>query len=278
MGSSRSNARRGRARNVRLAAIVLSAAACAGTPAEARQPAPSTPPAGAPDRAYVYEVAPEQIAQARDTGVVRVSGRGEVMVAPDRARASFAVETRASSAGEASAANAEAMNAVMAALRGTGLPGLDIETFGYTLRPEYRMGTDRSRVIDGYTALNNVVVTLDDVTAVGRVIDAAIGAGANRVAGLVFEASDTEGARLDALRLAVERATAEARAIATALGRELGAPLDVQGGAEVPGPQVRAMMQTMEAQAAPTPIEAGDQAVRATVSITFALGPPRSGR
>ena len=39
-----------------------------------------------------------------------------------------------------------------------------------------------------------------------------------------------------------------------------------------------AMLRTMEAQAAPTPIEAGDQSVTATVTIRFALGPELGSR
>jgi uncharacterized protein YggE len=171
------------------------------------------------------------------------------------------------------------MSAVVTALRASGIRGLVVETFGYTLRPEYRVAEARVREIDGYTALNNVRVTIEDVTAVGRLIDVAIGAGANRVAGLAFQASNTEEARLEALGLAVEKATAEARAIAAALGRELGPPLQVQGGAEAPMP--RDMYPRFEAarlQEAPTPVEPGEQTVRANVTITFALGPARSGR
>lgn len=266
--------------DTRLLALALILSACGSAPAATRQPAatPSDQP-GALDRAYIYEVQPEQEAPSRERSTVEVSGTAQVDVPADRGRASFAVESRAASAGEASAANADAMSSVTAALRESGIRGLDIETFGYTLRPEYRVGDQRVREIDGYTALNNVRVTVEDVTAVGRLIDVAIGAGANRVTGLAFEASDTEAARLEALRLAVQKATAEAEAIASALGRELGEPLEVRGGAEAPRRRVPVMFDRMEAaRAAPTPIEPGEQTVQATVTITFALGPARSGR
>ena len=280
MGNSRASSARTMILYARLTAIGLAASACAGTPA-ASQPSPAaSDQPGALDRAYIYEVRPEQEAPARERSVVEVSGTAEVDVPADRARAIFAVETRAPSAAAASSSNAETMDDVIAALRGSGVPGLEIETSGYALRPEYRMDQERVRQIDGYVALNNVHVTIDDVQAVGRVIDLAIGAGANRVAGLSFEAIDTEAARLEALRMAVERATAEARAIASALGRELGEPLEVRGGADVPGPPrpyEAASRMLMDAQAAPTPIEPGDQTVRATVSITFALGPASPG-
>ena len=214
---------------------------------------------------------------------IEVSGTGSVSVAPDRAQASFAVETQARTAGEASSANAARMETVVSALRNAGMDGLDIETFGYSLRPDYvtvERGGERLREIGGYTALNNIRARIDDVDGVGRLIDAAVGAGANRVSSLAFEASDTEDARLEALAQAVRRATAEAEAIALALGRDLGAPLEVRGGAESPTPRPMAMaaMASMEMARADTPVEAGEQTVRASVTIRFALGAERSTR
>jgi uncharacterized protein YggE len=260
----------------RLLPAVLAIGACGGQPAGAQVPTP----AGEDDlaHAYLYEVAPEQVAPQQEAGFVEVSGAAVVMVAPDRARASFAVESQGATAGEASTANANVMTAVTTALEAAGIPGLTVETFGYSLRPEYSYpsGQDRrTRTIGGYTALNNVRVTLDDVEAVGRVIDLAVQAGANRVSSLAFEAADTEAARREALTLAVARARAEARVMAAALGRELGPALEVRGGAQAPTPiraQTMAMRSAMET-AAETPIEAGDQSVRATVTIRFALGP-----
>ncbi len=244
--------------------------ACAGAPAGA-QPAPAAEAVPAPRRTAAAQ-------ESADSGVVRVSGAAEVTVSPDRARVSFAVESEASTAGEASDANAATMQAVLDAVRGGGFPGLELETFGYSLRPVYSsVAEDGRRVqrIEGYRAVNNVAAVIHDPDAVGGVIDAAIEAGANRIAGLSFYASDTRAAREEALRRAVEAATREARVMAGALGRTLGAPLEVQGGAQRPRPQPMGDMayEEMQMARAPTPIETGDQTVSAQVSITFRLGP-----
>lgn len=211
-----------------------------------------------------------------DSAVIRVSGSAQVSVTPDRARVTFAVETEGETAGAASRANATAMEAVLNAVRAGSFPGLDVETFGYSVSPVYTTeDRDGRRVqrIESYRALNNVAATVSDPDVVGRVIDAAVDAGANRIGGLSFFASDTREARDEALRSAVEQATREARIMAEALGRVLGEPLDVQGGAETPMPRMRAAGMEMLQARADTPIEAGDQIVRAQVSITFALGP-----
>ncbi|MGD2047039.1 MAG: SIMPL domain-containing protein, partial [Gemmatimonadota bacterium] len=201
-----------------------------------------------------------------------------VSVPTDQAQVAFAMETRAETAAEAASANATAMDRVLSALRASDLPGLDLETFGYSLQPQYSTDQQRVRTIAGYIAQNNVRATVDDVDAVGRLIDAAIGAGANRVASIAFSASDTDEARAQAMTEAVRSARAEAELMAEALGYRLGPPLEIRGGAQRPGPVPMAFATAARVQEVQTPIEAGDQTVTANVTIRFALGPPLDRR
>lgn len=215
--------------------------------------------------------------------VLVVRGRGEVEVDPDRARVSFAVETEAGSAREAAEENARSMTRVLEAVRSAGgeLPGFRVGTSGYSLTPRYQTPSEsRLREIAGYTARNHVVVTVDRVDEVGRLMDAALQSGANRMAGLQFTVRDPEPHREAALREAVRKARSEARIMAEALGMRLGPPIHVDGGAELPTP--RPMAELVLARAAfadapppPTPVEAGTQTVTAQVTIRFRLEPPR---
>lgn len=242
-------------------ALLAALTACGGRPTAAQAP----PAPALPTPAFI-----------------EVSGSATVSVKPDRVRASFAVETQGADADQAAARNAELMDAVVRALRASGVAGVQVETFGYNLRPDYTVATDRpaqARVIAGYTALNNVRVGASDVAAAGKLIDAAIRAGANRVSALSFEASDTGPARQEALTQAVRAATAQAETMARALGRSLGAPLEVRGGADQPYPRAggEVMFRALEA-AVDTPIEAADLTVSASVTIRFALGGALEGR
>jgi len=235
-------------RAILVCALLAASAACGGRPALAQTPTPAAPP------------------------YIEVSGSATVSVTPDRVQVSFAVETQAAQAGQASTANAELMAAVVRALKESDIRGVKVETFGYTLRPEYAVSDQpRTRVIDGYTAVNNVRATAGDVTAAGRLVDIAIRAGANRVSSLVFDAADTEAARAEALRQAVQNAMAQAEIMARALGRELGPPLEVRGGAELPFPRAQGAVAFRAEAMVDTPIEAGDLTVSASVTIRFAL-------
>ncbi len=226
----------------------------------------------------MYEVPTEATPQdAATPGWIEVSGQGSVSVSPDRASVSVALETRATTAAEAASSNADTMDRVLRSIRGADFPGLEVETFGYAVNPEYG-ATDnrRTREIVAYTAHNNVRVTVSDVSAVGRLIDAAIGSGANRISSISFFAADTEEARREALANAVANARAQAEVIATSLGYRLGPPLEVNGGgSRMPMPRAEGMM--MSARAADTPIEAGDQTVMAQVTVRFALGSELGG-
>lgn len=224
---------------------------------------------GMSERGVVQEVGP---------GWIQVSGRGSVSVTPDRASIRVAVETRATSAADAAEQNADMMNRVLGALRNTNAQGLELETTGYALTPEYRVSNDnrRSREIVAYQVLNNVHATISDVDGIGALMDAAIEAGANRVTSISFFASDVEDARREALAAAVRSAREEAEVMAAALGYELGQPLEVNGGAQRPF-RAQAEGFAMATRAMDTPIEVGDQSVTADVSIRFALGPETSG-
>ncbi|MEQ1857264.1 MAG: SIMPL domain-containing protein [Longimicrobiales bacterium] len=260
-----------RARSIFIVTCAL--AACASPPAQGRAGAAPTIGPVAPN---IYEVLPEQIPLEPQTPpFIEVSGSATVSIPADRAQVTFAVETRAAVAADASAANATAMQRVLAALRGARLPGLEIETFGYSLQPQYSIDDGRVRSIAGYAAYNNMRATIDAVDQVGRLIDVAIGAGANQVASISFVASDTEPARTQALAEAVRNARAQAEVMARELGFALGPPLEIRGGADRPMP---VMFEAMRVQADATPIEAGDQSVGANVTVRFALGSALAGR
>lgn len=218
---------------------------------------------------------PTPVSPEEDRGTLQVSGQAQVQVEADRTAISFAVETEAPSARAASRRNAEMMDAVYRALRGLDIGGLELETFGYTLSPEYqrpRPPETTATVISGYRAANQVRVTFPGTDRAGEVLDTGIEAGANRVVSLVFLASDTREARLEALKLAVGAAREEAEAMAEAMGVSLGPALEVRGGASAENPRPMAVAYRMAEGAAPsTPVEAGGQTVSANVSIIFRI-------
>ena len=206
---------------------------------------------------------------------VAASAVGEVKGAPDRATILFTVDTRGATAAEASSENATGTTAVLAALRAAGLAEADVGTVGYTINPnmEYDETTRASRVV-GYVARNTVRAEVREIARVGRVIDAAIRAGANEVSSLDFATSRRDELRLEAIRGAMGRACREAAAMATAAGGTLGPLVQATTSENAPyPPPPMPYAARMEAQAVDTPIAPRDVTVQVHVATRWRFIP-----
>jgi uncharacterized protein len=220
----------------------------------------------------VPTVVAAQEAPVRHT--ISVSASASVEREPDEAIIMLAVESQAPLARTAAQQNAERMQRVLQALGRQGVPAERIRTVSYQLNPEYTR-PDRDReppTIVGYRAINMVQVRVDGIARVGALVDAALEAGANRVANLSFQLSDPDAARRDALRRAMQTARAEAEILATAAGHRLGAPLSISTGFQGVQPMydVQARGGVMMEMAA-TPVEGGTIAVHAQVNVVYLI-------
>jgi uncharacterized protein len=202
---------------------------------------------------------------------IAVTSRGEVKVTPDRASIQISVQTRAATAAAAADENAQKQRAVVQAIRGLGIDAKDISTTGYNVYPEQRYEQNREPVIVGYNVTNTVVVELKSIGMVGRVIDVALGKGANMINSLQFYSSNTDSARREAIAIAVRQARADAEAAARAAGGSITTLLEVTVGGYYPPPprpiELRAM--AASAKVADTPITAGDQTVAVDVTTRW---------
>ncbi|MDQ6830311.1 MAG: SIMPL domain-containing protein [Gemmatimonadota bacterium] len=191
------------------------------------------------------------------------SAQGESRITPDRATISIGVETRATTAAQASADNAKRQRAVLDTIRALGVPAELISTSGYGVRPEivYPQTGGGTPHVTGYVVSNTVRVELRRIELTGSVIDAAITKGANTINSLEYFASNADSARHLAMASAVIRARADAEAIARAAGGRIGGLLEISiGGGFSPQVQATAMQMRGSAQV-PTPIAVGEQTV-----------------
>jgi uncharacterized protein len=214
--------------------------------------------------------------QAPDRPTISVSASAFVEREPDEAVIVLAVESQAPLARTAAQQNAELMQRVLDAVRRQNVPADRIRTISYQLTPEYaRPERDREppRIVS-YRAVNMVQVRVDGVTRVGAIIDAALDAGANRVANLSFQLSDPDAARREALGLAMQKARADAETLAAAAGHRLGTPLNISSsfyGAPRPPPMPMARGDVMMEQLVTTPVEGGTVTVQAQVSAVYLI-------
>jgi len=201
---------------------------------------------------------------------VRASGEVTIKAKPDRAQISIGVTTQAHTAQEASTQNANETTQVLDAIkRALGKNG-EVKTTGYSISPQYDYSNGHAPKITGYQANNTVLVTDDDLSSLGSVIDSATGSGANNVNGISFTLRDDTAVRAQALQEAALRARANAETIARALNLRVTGVLQAEP-TEMPVVQPRPMpmMSAMAKTAAPTPIESGDIDIHANVTVVL---------
>jgi len=207
---------------------------------------------------------------------IRVTGDAKVTAKPDRVQIDLGVTTRAAQSQDAASQNARQVDAVLAAVRKATGPAAVLKTISYSLNPTYQYHPKGEEpTITGYSAVNVVQVTLDDLGKIGTVIDSATLAGANHLQGIQFTLRDQDAVRAEALRQAATRARAEAEVLAAALGLKVVRVLSAEENSPRVVP-VRAYMgapRAAMATATATPVEAGTLDVTADVMLTVEVGP-----
>jgi uncharacterized protein YggE len=204
---------------------------------------------------------------------IRATGEGVVYARPDQAKIDIGVVTQAPTAEAAGSQNAAQLQGVMTKLRALLGQKADIRTISYSLNPAYRYPQNGGKPsIEGYTAMNTVEVTTDDLPNVGKLIDAATAGGANQIQRLQFTLRDETSARREALAKAALQSRSNAEAMAAAVGLKLGKVLLLeQGSPQIIRPMVGAMAAAGRIGGAPTPVEAEPIEVRASVTLTIAV-------
>jgi uncharacterized protein len=206
-----------------------------------------------------------------------VSGDGETRVAPDEATVRLGVLAQAPTARAAQDGVKQVANAILAAVRKLGVPAEQIQTSELNLNPIYAQnppGSDGEPRIAAYQATNVVTILLRKLDQAGPVIDAGLGAGANRLDGVSFGLRDDQGARAQALTEAAAAASAKAKTLAHALKVRLVRILEVsEGGVQIsPQPMMKSRMM-VAAMADSTPVSAGQVGVSATVTVRWEIAP-----
>ena len=233
--------------------------------------------ASAATPAMAQAVSPGPVVAAGNA-VLTVSADGRSTRTPDLAVFSAGVTTQAKTASAALSQNAEQMNAVITALKASGIAERDIQTSNLSVNPVY--GQPRADangnvtgdpVIIGYQATNQVEVKQRKIAGYGKTIDTLVNAGANQVSGPSFQLDDPDTASDEARVEAMKKARSlYAKAAGLTVKRIL--TISESGGYAQPPMVMFARADKMMAGAAPSPVAAGEVQVGANVTVTFELG------
>jgi uncharacterized protein YggE len=205
---------------------------------------------------------------------ISVEADGKVSAVPDLARLILEVETRAPQATAAAQENSRRTAALLKALKQALGPGDQLKTLGYRLNPVFasssKPGTPE---IKGYQAVNRLQVKLKGPERLGAIIDLALKNGANGVNGPYWEHSRLEELQRQAAVAALKRARRLAEALAESQGLKIKAVEKISSGLRSLPMRAAGQPMRMAAAAPTTPIEVGEEEIRASVQAVFSLQP-----
>jgi uncharacterized protein len=207
---------------------------------------------------------------------IQVIGEGAVDAVPDFARVTLGVTTAGKDAGEAMAANAKSANALVTLIKSEGVAPGDIRTSAMSISPVFSQpsaGHAGEPTITGYSVSNNVTVTVRDLPRLGGLIDKAVAAGANAICGIAYGENDPSALLDKARPLAVADARRKAEIYASAGGAKIGRLMVLTEESGVRPPVAFAARAYAPGGSAATPIEAGEEKLRVTVTAQFELTP-----
>jgi uncharacterized protein len=196
-----------------------------------------------------------------------VSGQGMESIPTTLTQVRLGVEVQGRTAEDVQKQAASRSSAVVNLLRSRNVQKL--QTTGINLNPIYNYENNTQR-ITGYSATNIVSFEIPTDQA-GTLLDDAVSAGATRIEGVSFIATDEAiaTARQQALREATQEAQTQADTVLSALGLTRREVIGIQiNGASAPPPRPIPMAAMARSEAdAPTPVVGGEQEVDATVTL-----------
>ena len=214
--------------------------------------------------------AQEATPSASMPAVVNVVGHGSVLVEPDMASTTVGVTITRPTLAEVQSEATEQMDAIIGAIKEAGVADKDIQTAYYSVNVVSNYdNTGSPTEIIGYQVSNQATVVVRDVDAVGDVLEAAVGAGANTIYGVTFGVADPSDAKTEARTAAVADAKAIAEELAAASGMTLGCVLSIIEGVVQANPY--AANGQMAGGKGGAGIAAGSMEVTVDVQVTYEL-------
>ena len=151
---------------------------------------------------------------------ITVNGSGEIRISADTAVISLGVSARDPDVLTAQQKVNTAIAAIREALIGHGVKEENINTEYISIYALYDYTNDREQ-LTAYNAGSTLAVTVTEMDSVGALIDLAFASGANTLNNISFYASNTEEAKAEALKAAVENARKKAEILAEASGLKI---------------------------------------------------------
>jgi len=204
-----------------------------------------------------------------------VNGEGTSKATPDVVLLSLGVEAENRTVARAQQDAAQAMDAVMKALKADGVADKDIQTQRFSIAPVTQWIDDQQRqIITGYRVTNIVIAKIRQIDKAGPIIDDVAEAGGNltRIDNIGFNVDDPTPNYNEARAKAIQDAMSKAKQMANTADIELGKLIYMSESTPyVPPVVVRDYAMKAGAVPAPTPISPGELEIQVNVQMVYEI-------
>ncbi len=213
-----------------------------------------------------------QASTSTDNSGISVTGNGKVSVKPNVANSTIGIDVTGTSLADATSQANTKMSAVIDKIKSMGVADKDIQTTNYSVQPVTNQPktSDETPKITGYRISNQVNVTVRNISDLGKILDAAVAAGANSIYGVSFSVDDPTPYQQQARAAAVKDAMDKAGQLAKAGGVTLGKIVSISENVASPRPVFAAAAPSL-AGGGVVPVETGEMDITVSVDVRFAL-------
>ena len=207
---------------------------------------------------------------------LNVTGNGTVFLTPDIAYIYIGVHTDDPDLANGVSKNNTQAQALVDALKNAGIDGKDIQTSNFSVYSNANGGIDKmtgQAIPNGmnYSVDNTVYVTVRDLTKMGKILNTAVGAGANSINSITFDVADKTKAMVQARQKAMTNASDLATELAKTAGLKLGEIQNVSYSENSPMPYYGMGGGGASAPNASVPIQPGQTQISVSVSVTYTV-------
>ncbi len=206
---------------------------------------------------------------------VHVTGTGKMTVTPDIATLNVGVEARAVSVTSATERAQSATDAVVVALKSSGVEEKDIKTVQYSITPDRRFDRDGKEQVLGYIVQNRVRAKIRKIEDTGKTIEAVTKAGGDliRIDGVSFSVEEPEKYQQSLRDKAMADAKARAEGLVKHAGSRLGKATYISENSNVSTPfpvPPNALRSGADGSSAPS-VSPGEMEVQLQVQVVYEI-------
>ncbi|ESU26702.1 hypothetical protein FLJC2902T_26770 [Flavobacterium limnosediminis JC2902] len=211
-----------------------------------------------------------QVQEIKPIPQIVVSGEGKIKVTPDQAVITVGVENTGNDAADVKTKNDVAIDGIIKYIKKMKIATTDYQTQRVSLYKSY----DYQKKKNTYTASQNIIITLKDLSKYDELIMGLVESGVNVIQGVDFKSSKVKEYESQARIQAVQNAKTKAADYASALNQKVGKAILVSDNSTThyPRPVYGAMKMDSESAApARETLAIGEIEVTANVTINFAI-------